>query len=405
MPALSPRQLDVYVAEAPIILAVGVISSGKTHAGCLAFTDYLLTTPPSHHLVTGRSPTELKAEVRPHIMDRARSQGCHVVWNNTERTLQIDGHTLFFIAWSNTESAKRIRGMTLRTALADEVTLVGEEFFDMLISRLRMPGSRFYGLTNTDAPTHWLKTRIDDGRIDSVYTFGWNDNPALWSKEGQEYIRRMHRLYTPGSVFHKRFILGQWAAASGLIYLYFKTAPLPPRGLVTRTFAGLDFGMTKPSAVVRIEEYTYALERRYFITHSFCPNEGASKDLAIMPSAQAQRIAEFYEAHPFEVLYADPSAAALTAEVRPLVGCAVRDARNEVSEGIAAVERLLAPDHMTIRDHEDTRMLRDEMVGYVWDDNPRSQDKPKKENDHACDAMRYGVYSRLKRGRSLLPLE
>jgi phage terminase large subunit len=43
-----------------------------------------------------------------------------------------------------------------------------------------------------------------------------------------------------------------------------------------------------------------------------------------------------------------------------------------------------------------------ERFSYVWDEKAaqRGEDKPVKENDHACDAERYGIYTNeLRSGR------
>ena len=40
-----------------------------------------------------------------------------------------------------------------------------------------------------------------------------------------------------------------------------------------------------------------------------------------------------------------------------------------------------------------------EVSGYVWDEKARDhgEDKPVKTDDHACDALRYGVFTDIRR--------
>lgn len=398
MPQLSQRQLQLYGAEAPLVLAVGVVRSGKTYAGCLGFTDYLLTTEPAKHLVSGRSPTELKGEVLPHIRDRARALGCDVSWNNSERTLSLDGHVLYFIAWSNKQSAERIQGMTFRCALLDEVTLVGEDFFDMVVSRLSMAGSRFYGFTNPNAPGHWLKRRIDAKIPDlAVTSFRFEDNPHYWNEEGQAYLARLHRMYAPGSVFYKRFILGQWAAAAGLVYpdAAEKVGMPPPGYRLTMAFAGADFGTTAPSSLVRIEQWEEPGAVHYHVTDSL--HVEGSKEMPSHPHLTAQRMHALWLERPFRYCYLDPSAygwvgGALEAAMPE---CDFLHATNDVMPGISTVARLFAEGRLTIAAGERTRPLRDELAAYIWDERQAeaAQDKPRKKDDHHVDALRYGLFS------------
>lgn len=391
MPAIdeiSEKQEALYLADGRLSLAVGAAGSGKTWGAALGFADHVAghdIPPPFVHLVTGRSPTELKNNVLPMLERRADELGCVHTWNDSERVLTIDGQTLMFIAWSNARSAGRIQGMNVDSCLFEEVVEVDEGYFDMVLSRMRGPYSRMIATCNPSYPTHWLKKRIDQGRIDDVTTFGLLDNPWL----PDHYIDAMLGM-DPSSVFYKRMVLGQWAAAEGLIYAGVKTSAFPPLGRVTRTFAGLDFGMTSKTALVRVEEYTHiAGAKSYFVTHAYeiAPEQGVS----VMPAEQARRIGEFHERHPFEVVFVDPSAIAIESGLRAHGNFDVEEADNSVSPGIATVARMFAEGTLTIRLHADTEPLRDELAGYTW--HPDKEDTPVKEDDHNADAFRYAMHS------------
>ena len=392
MPSISPRQAELYAAEGRIIMAVGSVRSGKTFAGALAFTDYFLTTPPEKQLVSGRSPSELRGEVMPQIRDRGLAHGCVVRWNASRGILSVDRHDVYFMAWTNEASADRIRGMTFGTALLDEVTLVDVEFYNMLLSRLSRPWRRLYGLTNTDHPEHWLKRRIDDGRVDQALTFTFKDNPSL----DPDYVAELHRMYPAGSLFHRRFILGEWVAPTGLIYTSTPARAEPPQGRVVRTFAGCDFGMTAPTSVVRVAEYDHVGKRSWWITHSL--HVEGNREKSSRPHEQSAQIAQFHLAHPFEVVYVDPSAAALSSELREALPCAVVNADNDVAHGIATVQRLFSSGELTIRDDLETRPLRNELAAYIW--HEKKQDTPDADQrDHHCDALRYAMHTAVG-GRS-----
>jgi hypothetical protein len=43
--------------------------------------------------------------------------------------------------------------------ICDEISLMPQSFFQMLLSRMSPEGARLYGTTNPDSPYHWLKTQ------------------------------------------------------------------------------------------------------------------------------------------------------------------------------------------------------------------------------------------------------
>ena len=391
---LSPRQKAAILAEDGNACFVGSVRSGKSFAASLSFANHSLEQRPGDymHLVAGRSPTQLKQEVLPHLQDHCRTLGLPSRWNGSERVLYAGGHKFGLFAWSNEKSVDRIMGLTIGNAMVEEAVLVSLDFWRGVQSRLTFDWSRILGTTNPASPAHWLKGEIDDGRT-REWRFTFTDNPSLKPAT----IRRFHNLYPRDSVHYRRFVLAQWAASQGLIYKVVPISLLPPRGKVVRTFAGCDFGMTAPTSVVRVEVIDDGIERRYWITHSL--EIAASREVSVMPSAQAERIAQFHRAHPFEVVYVDPSAA-LKAELRDKLPCAVRDARSEVSPGLATVDRLFNAGKLQLRDHTDTKELRGEIAGYVWD--PKKQDQPLKEDDHHCDALRYGVHSYDRQAPAIL---
>ena len=59
-------------------------------------------------------------------------------------------------------SEKFLRGSTIGVAICDEIVLMPEGFFMMLLTRMSPEGARLYGTTNPDSPVHWLKTDFLD---------------------------------------------------------------------------------------------------------------------------------------------------------------------------------------------------------------------------------------------------
>ena len=66
------------------------------------------------------------------------------------------GRRILLEGANDARSESKIRGLTLQGAYCDELTQFPEDFFAMLLSRLRMPGAKLFATTNPDSPMHWL---------------------------------------------------------------------------------------------------------------------------------------------------------------------------------------------------------------------------------------------------------
>lgn len=88
-----------------------------------------------------------------------------------------------------------------------------EGVFQMLKSRLSCPHSHFDGTCNPDNPQHWFKQFLDSDADIYCQAYTIDDNPTL----PPEFVAQLKKEYA-GTVYYNRFILGQWAAAGGIIY-------------------------------------------------------------------------------------------------------------------------------------------------------------------------------------------
>lgn len=86
----------------------------------------------------------------------------------------------------------------------------------------------------------------------------------------------------------------------------------------------------------------------------------------------------------------DPSAASFIAELRKR-GYKVLKANNDVLDGIRLVGMLLNLELLKFAS-SCTETIK-EFASYIWDEKAleRGEDKPVKQHDHSCDAVRYFV--------------
>lgn len=158
-----------------------------------------------------------------------------------ENCARIFGQKVYCLGADKANSVAKIQGMTVEYAYGDEMTTWAEPVFQMLKSRLRCEHSHFDGTANPDSAHHYIKKFIDSDVDVFCQTSTIDDNPFLPA----EFVEQLKKEYT-GTVYYKRFILGQWAAAEGSCYPLFAANPeryiayiAPP---IVYANIGVDFG-------------------------------------------------------------------------------------------------------------------------------------------------------------------
>ena len=151
-----------------------------------------------------------------------------------------------------------IQGITLAGILFDEVALMPESFVNQGTGRCSVEGSKFWFNCNPDTPAHWFKKEWVDKREDKnlLYLhFTMDDNLSL----ADDIKRRYRGMYS--GVFFKRYIMGLWVAAEGVIYDLFvdnKESYIidkaPPIRYAT---IGVDFGGTGSAHSFTLTGFTH----------------------------------------------------------------------------------------------------------------------------------------------------
>lgn len=190
----------------------GSIRSGKTHVSMIMWAFWVAGSPKDKaYLMSGKTLTTLKRNVLEPL--RALLNGCFS-YNLSKKEGELFGRRVYLEGAANAEAESKIRGMTLMGAYCDELTLFGEDFFVMLLSRLSEKGAKLFATTNPDNPSHWVKRDyLDNPRVDLLsIRFALDDNVFLPKK----YVEALKNEFC--GVFYERFILGQWVAAEGRVY-------------------------------------------------------------------------------------------------------------------------------------------------------------------------------------------
>lgn len=177
------------------------------------------------------------------------------------------------------------------------------------------------------------------------------------------------------------FGLGLRGKSEGLIYTHHKLCErLPMRG---ELFMGQDFGYNVPSALVRCEMY----EGGIYVEEILYEKKLTTNDLI-------QRYEELGVSKTIEI-FCDNAEPKTIEELRR-AGYNAKEADKDVTEGIRKVKSL--PLFIT----ENSSNIVKEIKGYKWKTDvngkvvrDKDRDEPVKFNDHAMDAIRYAVFTKL----------
>ena len=231
------------------IIADGAIRSGKSVAMSLSFVIWAMSEfEACNFAMCGKTIGSFRRNVLFWLKLMLRSRGYSVSEQRTENLVIVRRGSVenyFYVFGGKDErSQDLIQGITLAGVFFDEVALMPESFVNQATGRCSVDGSKFWFNCNPGSPAHWFKTGWIDKRADKrlLYLhFTMDDNLSL-----TEAVKERYRgMYT--GVFFKRYILGEWKSADGVIYRQF--ADDPERFILDEVPAdifigtmGLDFG-------------------------------------------------------------------------------------------------------------------------------------------------------------------
>jgi PBSX family phage terminase large subunit len=382
----------------------GAVRSGKTIVSILRWIQYIKQAPEGNLLMTGKTERTLKRNIIDVMVQMLGPKRCVYIAGKGE--LHVLGR-IVYVAGANDEAAQeKIRGLTLAGAYGDEISIWPESYFTMLMSRLSIYGSQFFGTTNPDNPSHWLKKLLDrvavhlhgDGSVTrqalgtrtrkgkvvnwSRMTFILRDNPHL----PKDYVDSLEAEYT--GLWYRRFILGHWVAAEGAVYDMWDedihvVHELPEMKRVLAQ--GIDYGTSNATAGIILG---LGVDNVLYAYHEWAPTKGSTDGeltAALRKHMEGLRAPDY--------IFVDPAAASLKRQLHVDGFRGLKNANHDVDNGIRLVASLLKAGRLRI--HVSCAELRDELPGYSWDPKAtiKGEDKVIKQNDHFCDALRYAVYS------------
>ena len=276
-------------SENDFVIADGSIRSGKTIACIIGFLTWSQEMfEGESFILAGKTMGALKKNVVRPMLQILEAWGWPYTYirSGTDARIEI-GSNVYYLYGANTEAAQdALQGLTAAGAYLDEAALFPRSFIDQAIGRCSVDGWKVWMNCNPEGPHAYIKEEfIDKATEKRVYRlhFVMDDNLTL-SVDRKEAYRRA---WSPGSVFYKRFILGLWVAADGLIYQQFadnvKQYLVDPKWLeeneIIYATIGVDFGGTKSAHSFTLTGFTRGYKQVVVLDEYYCKKRINPKQL------------------------------------------------------------------------------------------------------------------------------
>ena len=393
----SQKQLEVLAfpyTKYKALVCDGAIRSGKTSVMMWAFIDWAMKNFNGKRFgICGKTvDSAIKNVVEPFLQMTLTKERYSIRFRRQDKVVEIkrgDRENVFEIfGGKDSGSYMLIQGRTLAGVFLDEVALQPQSFVEQALARCSVSGSRYWFNCNPGPPSHWFYQEwiLEAKRRNALHLhFVIDDNPAL----DDEIKRGYHAMYS--GVFYRRYILGEWCIADGLVYPMFDKA----KYIATEQHSGgvyyisIDYGTLNPTAMglwqlrngkaVMLKEYYY---------------DGRKQKRQKTDEEYADDLEAFAEGYQIERVIVDPSAASFKETLRRRGKFTVMDANNAVLDGIRLTGSLLLAGRILFDASCENTF--DEFGSYCWDEKSQT-DAVVKESDHAMDMIRYFAYTIMRR--------
>lgn len=369
---------------------IGATGSGKS------FLDYAVTIPKRILAAKGEGLIVLLGNTRG-TLERNILSPMREIWTpelvgmiRSDNTVSIFGRRVYALGADSKKHVARIQGATIEYAYGDEITTWSQEVFRMLQSRLRCEHSHFDGTCNPGSPNHWFKAFLESDA--DIYEQRYVIDDGVLPQHIVEQLKKEYE----GTVYYKRYILGEWALAEGLIYPRYEEAlgTPPEHGQIEDYCLSIDYGTLNAFAAMLWEkyrngdQYVWWCNRIYYYSgrdtgiQKTDAEYGDALDKLVAPVMQARERDTKLNGTPFQKMRTiiDPSAASFIALLRRKSWYKVIQADNAVLDGIMETQRAMYLGRIKINPNTCPEWV-SEAQGYVWDEDA-GEDRPVKVADH-----------------------
>lgn len=374
-------------AENNYIIADGSIRSGKTIAciiGFLTWSQEMFSG--ESFILAGKTMGALKKNViRPMLqMFEAWGWPYNYIRSGTDARIEVGSNT-YYLYGANTEASQdALQGLTAAGAYADEAALFPKSFIDQMIARCSVDGWKIWMNCNPAGPHHFIPEDFlqpKEAKKKKVYHlhFTMDDNLTVSPERKQAY----KNAWPNGSVFYKRFVLGLWVAADGLIYQHFvdheKEYLIDKEWLddneIMYAVIGVDFGGTKSAHSFTLTGFTKGFKQvvvleEYYRKKRINPKQLQEDFIDFVRRARTKfKVYEAYCDSAEQTLIAGLESACIQAHVAIDIKNAIK---GPINDRISFYNSLIAQERWKIMKH--CKHIIEAFEQAVYDDKKKNQD-------------------------------
>jgi phage terminase large subunit len=261
-----------------------------------------------------------------------------------------------------------------------------------------MANPQIFGDCNPGPRNHWIRKRAEQGKL-RLLVARHQDNPALFTPEGvmtEEGRLRLKVLSDQTGVQRLRMFLGEWATAEGAVYQFSRLGHLELDDVtkleikigphvvdrkpeeMKRWFIAMDQGFDNPAVILLVGA---DCDGRWHVFREFHKR-------GVLPSVWTAIARDWFREKGCELAAVDAASAGPIADLIDL-GVNAQPGKGRIEDGVDKIRNRLAcagdglPRLTVDRSCEETI---NEFESYIMEPG---RDKPRKENDHSMDALRY----------------
>lgn len=387
------------VHDKDVLICDGSVRAGKTVVMSLSFVMWSMTRFNNETFAfAGKTIGSLRRNVIKPLKRMLRGRGYKCKEHRADNYLVISkngvSNEYYLFGGKDESSQDLIQGITLAGILFDEVALMPQSFVNQATARCSVENAKMWFNCNPDGPYHWFKVEYLDNieKKNALHLhFTMDDNLSLSEKVKERY----KNMYS--GIFYRRYILGEWCLAEGVIYDMFDedvhVFDSYEGEVIEKTYVSIDYGTQNATVFLlwaKINGLWKIIKEYYY--------SGRDKVIQKTDQQYSKDLRSFLGNITPVSIIVDPSAASFITQLRKDGFKNIIKAKNDVLDGIRAVASSLSLGLFQIC-KSCTETLK-EIVSYTWD--PKKADKgieePLKERDHCMDALRYFIFTIVFKG-------
>ncbi len=287
--------------------------------------------------------------------------------NKTDNVYNYDNGS--YVEFFGVEDGAKVHGPSRDILYCNELNLITRETYTQLAIRTNEVIFADYNPADEYSFVYEIADKEGNKKIHSTYL---NNRGNLTP----EIIKEIESLKDADENLWKVYGLGLRGTSSETIYTHWKICDQMPQ--CEQTFYGLDFGFNNPSALVKIG----ILDGKVYAEEIFYETKLTTNDLT--------DIIKIYGITRSSEIFCDAAEPKTIEEIKRM-GLNAKPADKSVYDGIQAVK-----EHPLFITRNSTNILK-EIRSYKWktDKDGHVLDEPVKFMDHALDAMRYAIFTKM----------